>query len=932
VEQNNNKKTGSKKKKKKRNPSRAATETEAAAAKADASAEQGETQVAVDLDGPSRQHESAAAETEGDDAPGTAASDDEDPDAEQPGEPAAQSPSVKPISRSPSPRPSGSSARRDRRGGTSSSSSSGGSTLKKKPDPRDLFMVVNDVPGEECRIALIDAKTGLLEELYSERVAFGTNVNNIYKGRVMNVEPAIQAAFVDFGQAQNGFLHISDLHPRYFPKGDKTERVGKKIPRRDRPPIQDALRRGDDILVQVIKEGIGTKGPTLTSYLSIPGRLMVMMPGMDRVGVSRKIEDEEERREMRQILDGLDLPDGLGFILRTAGFGRTKTELKRDLAFLKRLWSQMEKRIKGTAAPCPLYVESDLLIRTIRDVLTNEISAIIVDSGSAFKRATDFLGVIAPRSAPKLIRYRRNTPIFHAFDVERQIDLIHQREVPLPSGGALVIEQTEALVAIDVNSGKSRSARDSETNAFRTNLEAADEICRQLRLRDLGGLVVCDLIDMIRGDNRRRIEERFEENLDRDRARAQITRISEFGILEMTRQRMRPSMRKTHYQPCPHCEGRGEVRTPESIAADALRHAAYLLHYDRIDAVEIACAARVAGSFLSSKRRELVRIEDAFDKKIRIRVSDTIPLGRVDYYAYDDRSADVDVTRLPSITPPRIGDLEKEAEAHLREREKQGAGPEPGAAEGGPAAGGKKKRKRRRKSVASLESTLTTSDFEQELRKIEAEEQREAEAVSGGAAATESLPSPKKKRRRRRRRRGGGGSPEQAATAPGTGEPAAAERDDEAAAPSASPESAAMQAPPKKKSRRRRRKKSSAAADSAAAGTQNGAPGQSVAPASEGKPPSVTDSADAEALPDVASSSSSTKKTKRRRSRKKKAANAATSAPAASVSSPASEPPSTPAESKGKESPAPAAKPRSLYRSRRKLTPEETRAAQDRDR
>ena len=199
-------------------------------------------------------------------------------------------------------------------------------------------MVVNDVPGEECRIALVDAETGLLEELYSERTAHATNVNNIYKGRVANVEPAIQAAFVDFGQGQNGFLHISDLHPRYFPKGDKTERVGKKIPRRDRPPIQQALKRGDDILVQVIKQGIGTKGPTLTSYLSIPGRLMVMMPGMDKVGVSRKIEDEEKRREMRQILDTLDLPDGLGFILRTAGFGRTKTELKRDLAFLKRLF------------------------------------------------------------------------------------------------------------------------------------------------------------------------------------------------------------------------------------------------------------------------------------------------------------------------------------------------------------------------------------------------------------------------------------------------------------------------------------------------------------------------------------------------------------------------------------------------------------------
>jgi len=667
-------------------------------------------------------------------------------------------------------------------------------------------MVVNDVPGEECRIAILE--DGRLEELYSERSAAATGVGNIYKGRVINVEPAIQAAFIDYGATQNGFLHISDLHPRYFPDGDRTERVGKKIPLRERPPMQEALRRGDSVLVQVIKEGIGTKGPTLTSYLSIPGRLMVMMPDMDKVGVSRKIEDEEKRREMREILDSLELPDGVGFILRTAGFGRTKTELKRDLAYLKRLWTMMEKRIKGAQAPCPLYVESDLLIRTIRDVMSPDIQAIVVDSESGCERAREFLQVIAPRSAPRVIRYRRPAPIFHAFGVESQIDLIHQRVVPLPSGGAIVIDQTEAVVAIDVNSGKSRSARDSETNAYRTNCEATDEICRQLRLRDLGGLVINDMIDMIRLDHRKAIEKRFLDNLARDRAKTTVARISEFGVLEMTRQRMRPGIRKAHYQPCPHCDGRGEVRTPESMASESLRFIAYLLQFERVHAVEVVCSSRVASVFLGGRRRELDRLEDAFDKTVRIRVSETISLDRVDYYAYDDRSADIEIAKLQQPPMPRIDDLlaEDDTRITLPEGEVEEGGEEEAseAAAQPEGEGGRRRRRRRRgaKPVASLEATLRSPDFVAELKRVaqdeleeerlEAIEETEDSATRGDGGfddpADESLdraglPGAHQggagengeggRRRRRRRRRGGRGrrrgqgQPQQGSAAPG---------------------------------------------------------------------------------------------------------------------------------------------------------------------
>jgi ribonuclease E len=638
-------------------------------------------------------------------------------------------------------------------------------------------MVVNDSPGEECRIAILEDHH--LEELYSERSATATNVGNIYKGRVVNVEPAIQAAFIDYGEGANGFLHISDLHPRYFPGKERTERVGRKIPRRERPPIQEALRRGDEVLVQVLKEGIGTKGPTLTSYLSIPGRMLVMMPEMDRVGVSRKVEDEEGRREMRKILDGLDLPDGFGFILRTAGVGRTKTELKRDVAYLTRLWKVMDKRIKNVGAPCELYTESDLLIRTVRDVLRPSISAVVVDSESAYDRVMQFLQVVAPRSAPKVVRYHRSAPIFHTFDIERQIDLIHSREVPLKSGGRLVIDQTEALVAIDVNSGRSRSARDSETNAYNTNVEAVDEICRQLRLRDLGGLLIHDLIDMRSAKNRRLIEQRFHENLKRDRAKTTTLRISEFGLVEMTRQRMRPSMRKSHFVMCPRCAGHGEVKAAESVAADVVRHSGFLLDHDRVHRIEIVCSPRVASVLLSRKRRELVRLEDLTGRSIDVRVSDDIAADRVDYYAYDGRNADIDVTHLPAPKRPTLGELETEdAAAEKAEADGDERG-EPGK---------RKRRRRRRPGPADATAIALAGGFEDEP---------ETEAASD-----EETGGRKKKRSRRRRRRGEDEPVEAAETVDATPEDGETE-----------------EAAPTKKRRRRggrgRRRKSAAAEETA---------------------------------------------------------------------------------------------------------------------
>ena len=623
-------------------------------------------------------------------------------------------------------------------------------------DPSTRVMVVNDTPGEECRIAILEK--GRLDGLSSERLSTATNVGNIYKGRVTNVEPAIQAAFVDFGEGQNGFLHISDLHPRYFPGGDKTEKVGKKVPHRARPLIQDALKRGSEILVQVLKEGLGTKGPTLTSYISLPGRLLVMMPGMDKVGVSRKVEDEAQRKAMRKILDSLALPEGFGFILRTAGFSATKTDLTRDVAYLTRMWKVMEKRIAGSGAPCALYTESDLLLRTLRDVLDSSIGSVVVDSESALQRSSTFLSVIAPRSSPPVRYYDGKAPIFHAFDVERQIELIHAREVPLPSGGALVFDQAEALVAIDVNSGKSRSARDSETNAYRTNCEAVEEICRQLRLRDLGGLVVCDMIDMRAAKHRKDIKERFEAAFKKDRARTTVLPVSDFGIVEITRQRMRPSLRKAHFAECPTCAGHGEVRLPDSVAADALRRVGSVLAHERIRRVELVVPVRVASVLLSGRRRQLALLEREFGKRVDVRISEALGLDRVDLYAYDERNADVEIDRLPALPRPNVEALPTVAPP-----------PSDTADEEEDDRGGRRGRRRRRRSgPADAAAIALAGGFEPD--EIDDDETAESALAAAESAETDEDAGDeggggRRKRRRRRRRRGKGGTTETGAEA-----------------------------------------------------------------------------------------------------------------------------------------------------------------------
>ncbi len=532
-------------------------------------------------------------------------------------------------------------------------------------------MLINISQAEECRIAILE--DGQLEELFTERASQNNWANNIYKGKIVNIEPSIQAAFVDFGVGRNGFLHISDVEPQYFRQAgfdpaeieegileeQEAARGGRGGPRggsgrshadfddidddesengdsrgggrgrrkssllrsgrpRFKPPIQEVFRRGDEVLVQVIKEGIGTKGPTLSTYISIPGRYVVLMPALNRVGISRKIENENARRRLRDIMRQIDPPKGIGFIVRTAGEGRSAKEIARDITYLTRLWKVIVKRLKDMSGPGVLYEESDMVIRTIRDNFTSDIDSIVVDQEDAYQRAVEFVQMTMPKFTSRLSLYDAAEPIFHKFGLESEINRIHQRVVPLPQGGSLVIDQTEALVAIDVNSGTFRNDDSAEENAFQVNLCAAKEIARQLRLRDLGGVIVNDFIDMRKESHRRKVENTLRDAMRRDRAKTKILRTSPFGLIEMTRQRVRPSFKKSVYEDCPCCKGRAVVKTAESMALEVYRILQVAAQTPGANKITVRVNENVAAYLNNRKRRELMRIEEQTDVVISV--------------------------------------------------------------------------------------------------------------------------------------------------------------------------------------------------------------------------------------------------------------------------------------------------------------------------
>ena len=474
-------------------------------------------------------------------------------------------------------------------------------------------MLINVAESEECRVAVVE--DGSLEELYVERASLSSHVGNIYKGKVVNIESGIQAAFVDFGAERNGFLHISDLHPRYFSgiTGSRVENIGRRKSLKERQPIQQCIRKGDELVVQVIKEGINTKGPTLSTYLALPGKFLVMMPWMRKQGVSHKIGDEDERKRLRGILEQSEPPKGQGFIIRTAGQGCSKRDIQGDLRYLERLWRAIEERIEKEEAPAELYQESDLVIRTLRDVFNSKISKIICDSESVVRKIRDFLSIAMPRLRGRVVYYDGKIPLFHKYRIEEEIAKVQSRTVELKSGGSIVIEQTEALVAIDVNSGKYRRGQNAEQTAYKINMDAASEIARQLRLRDLGGLIICDFIDMRSEKHRADVEKAFRLATKADRAHSRILRISKFGVVEMTRQRMRPSLQSATYLACPHCGGTGFIKSPESLAIEIIRLLNLSASKSQIKRVELFVCPEVADYLQNEKRTVIAQIEQSND-------------------------------------------------------------------------------------------------------------------------------------------------------------------------------------------------------------------------------------------------------------------------------------------------------------------------------
>ncbi len=497
-------------------------------------------------------------------------------------------------------------------------------------------MLFNATEAEESRVAILEDNK--LDEFYMERSSLCSRIGNIYMGKIVNIEPSIDSAFVDFGGSRHGFLHVSDLMENVkeqkkegsgsgSDENDKKKKTGRKSSKKNAQSIGKLLSKGQDLIVQVTKDGIGNKAPALTTYISLPGRYLVYMPGTAKRGISRKIEDDSERNKLKELIDSLDIPEKMGLIVRTAGAGQTKQELKKDIRYLNNLWKAIQKRIKSQAAPATLYLENDLAIRALRDLYSSNVEEVLVDSEDVYKRISDFMKIVMPRQANSVKLYKGKHPLFDHYNVEKELVMLLDRDIPLKSGGSLVIEQTEALVAIDVNSGKFKGGKLEET-AFQINIEAAKEIARQLRLRDLGGLIICDFIDMQEDEHKRAVEKMFRDSLKPDRARIKLARMSPFGIIELTRQRVRPSLKLSVFDRCDNCNGTGYVASLETSTLNIIRKIR-LWVTNKQKELNIVVNPKIADYINNHKRRLLLELEDISNKKVTIVGSWRVPLGEI---------------------------------------------------------------------------------------------------------------------------------------------------------------------------------------------------------------------------------------------------------------------------------------------------------------
>ncbi|MDD2273236.1 MAG: Rne/Rng family ribonuclease [Desulfuromonadaceae bacterium] len=615
--------------------------------------------------------------------------------------------------------------------------------------PISKKMLINVMHPEETRVAIVH--DGRLMELNIEISGKEQIKGNIYKGVVLRVEPGLQAAFVDIGRAKPGFLQIGELHPDYWEWRDDIPEEQRKR----RPRIQEVLRRGQELVVQIEKDERDNKGSALTSYLSLPGRYMVIMPGSDSTGISRKVEQEGTRKKLKEIVGEMSIPEGMGYIIRTEAVGRSPEELQKDFTNLTELYESIKQRASETKGAGEIYRDSGLIIRTIRDYFSDDVDEVLVDSKDAYREAKEFFRDTMPACEKRVKLHKEKRPIFSRFQLEEQIDQIYEKRVALPSGGSLIIEPTEALVSIDVNSGKSSGERGIEDTAFKTNMEAAEEVARQLRLRDLGGLIVIDFIDMRENKHNSEVEKNLKNALKMDKARVNVGRISQFGIMEMSRQRIAKTLNDAIHLECPHCEGRGKVKSVEAMAVSFLRKVHAAAAKGTVAEVIGGLPLEVAYYLLNRKKRELTQIENDYEIEVTVKGKTSFLLNQLELETVkrekphmDDvmkSEAEAEEAHKPvvpsSYAPQLTVDEEQKSDVAA------------------PADGPKKRKRRKKKKKVAGEILTNTTELEQSGVTLDQDDDsltEEAPETAGSDVtesedAAEQAAKPKKRKRRRSR-------------------------------------------------------------------------------------------------------------------------------------------------------------------------------------
>lgn len=655
-------------------------------------------------------------------------------------------------------------------------------------------MLINAQRPEEVRIAIVDGSE--LENYQVEAAETTQTRGNIYRGIVAALQPSLNAAFIDYGAEKNGFLSLDNLVSGAY---HHRPAAGK------RPRIEDVLERGRPVLVQVAREPEGQKGAALVTDISLAGRYLVFTPYDDTLGVSRKVEDEEERKQLREIASSLRVPEGGGVIIRTNAVEQNKTAVSRDLQALLRLWKQIQTESKKGSGPKLLQSDQDLILRALRDYLDASIAEIVIDDEGAFEKAQEYVRAFLPRSRTSLVRYSDRTPLFARYDLESQIDRIYERSVDLPSGGSIVIDRTEALVAIDVNSGRSRAGGSHEETVLNTNLEAAREVGRHLQLRDIGGLIVVDFIDMKNPRNRRKVEAAVKDALKTDKARTTVGRLSANGLLEINRQKIRQALHLRTHRACPTCAGTGRIASPEMVSLNLLRRIEARATMSPLRKVRVALHPELADAFQNTRRQEIAGLEREFSLRIEVIAASHLhrPQQEIEWFEAEGASA--------AAPAPRASAPAKGAPAHAAKAEPQAQQQSEETS-----AGRKRRRRRRRRGhepaaaeFAEINESTQHPHLPPPLAGVESFEAAiphtiEEEEHGHEDDAPASAPGKKRRRRRRRGGRGSDGATQMAAPAAVH----AAEELPHPPAPAGEAEGAAHRAEekrPKRRSRRRRK-------------------------------------------------------------------------------------------------------------------------------